>query len=545
MNPTKLMTPTSDDIGNASPDRTRRTLLKGAGALAAAPLLSPFARAFAANASYPFTLGVASGDPASDGFVLWTRLAPSPTSPDGLGGMAGMPAQVPVQWEVARDDAMRDVVQRGVAYASAPFAYSVHVEVGGLDARRPYWYRFTAIGAQSPVGRAVTAPQANAPVDRLRFSFASCSHWEAGYFSAYRHMAQENPDLVIFLGDYIYDYSHDTKKKGAKPIVRPHDGPDAKDLTGYRNRYALYRTDPDLQMLHAAAPSLMTWDDHEVENDYANAWSQYTNVSATEFLKRRAAAYQAYYEHMPLRAMSIPRGPDMRVYDRVGYGSLVDFHILDGRQYRTPQPCAQPNYRGGHVASDSCTERTEERRTMLGFEQEAWLFDGLRQSQAKWNVIAQDLLFVPLVQKDRKTGDIGHWTDGWDGYPATRDRLLQAMAQTRPSNPVIIGGDIHSYWTNDVHANDRPDSPVIATEFVGTSITADPPPYEAFAQMLPANPHVKFFESRQRGYVSVDVTPQQMETRFQAISDRTDIQATVSTLKQFVVESGRPGAITV
>jgi len=529
----------------ASPDRTRRALLKGVGALAAVPLLGPFSRALAANAGDPFTLGVASGDPVSDGFVLWTRLAPSPISPDGQGGMAGMPAQVPVQWEIAGDEAMRDVVRRGVAYAPAVFAYSVHVEVSGLAPHRPYWYRFTALGAQSPVGRAVTAPLANAPVDRLRFSFASCSHWEMGYFSAYRHMAQENPDLVIFLGDYIYDYSNDQTKKDAKPIVRAHDGPDAKDLTGYRNRYALYRTDPDLQMLHAAAPSLMTWDDHEVENDYANAWSQKVDVSATDFLKRRAAAYQAYYEHMPLRAMSMPRGPDMRVYDRIGYGALVDFHVLDGRQYRTPQPCALPDNRGGHVAPDSCTERTEARRTMLGFEQEAWLVDGFRQSRAQWNVIAQDLLFVPLTQKDRKTGVVGHWTDGWDGYPATRERMLQAMMQSRPNNPVLIGGDIHSYWTNDVHANERPDSPVIATEFVGTSITANPPPYEAFAAVLPENPHVKYFESRHRGYVSVDLTPQQMQTRFQVISDRADKQATVSTLKQFVVESGVPGAQVV
>lgn len=248
---------------------------------------------------------------------------------------------------------------------------------------------------------------------------------------------------------------------------------------------------------------------------------------------------------MPLRAMSIPRGPDMRVYDRIGYGTLVDFHVLDGRQYRTPQPCALPDNRGGHVAPDSCTERTEARRTMLGFEQEAWLADGFRQSRAQWNVIAQDLLFVPLTQKDRKTGVVGHWTDGWDGYPATRERMLQAMMQSRPNNPVLIGGDIHSYWTNDVHANERPDSPVIATEFVGTSITANPPPYEAFAAVLPENPHVKYFESRHRGYVSVDLTPQQMQTRFQVISDRADKHATVSTLKQFVVESGVPGAKVV
>ncbi|WP_217426361.1 alkaline phosphatase D family protein [Pandoraea anhela] len=490
----------------------------------------------------PFTLGVACGDPSFDGFVLWTRLAPQPISPDGLGGLAGMPSEIPVRWEIATDDAMRNIVRSGIARAPAHFAYSVHVEVTGLAAQRPYWYRFTALGAQSPVGRAVTAPCRNAPLDRLRFAFASCANWEAGYFSAYRHMAQEHPDLIVFLGDYIYDNSRDPRETGGKPVVRPHDGPNATDLVAYRNRYALYRTDADLQSVHAMAPCLMTWDDHEVQDDYANNWSKFTDVSMTSFLKQRAAAYQAFYEHMPLRASSIPRGPDMRIYDRVSYGSLIDFHVIDGRQYRTPQPCPLPTTRGGHVVAESCVDRTEARRTMLGFTQEAWLHDGLRRSSAKWNVMAQDLLFAPLLQKDPRTGAVGHWTDGWDGYPATRERLLRAIAQSRPSNPVIIGGDIHSFWTNDVHLNERPDSPVIATEFVGTSVTSDGPPYDTFASMLPENPHVKYFESRHRGYVCIDVTPERMTTRFRVISDRTDKRATVSTLKEFVVCSGKAGA---
>ncbi len=470
--------------------------------------------------------------------MLWTRLAPDPLAPDGSGGLAGA---IPVDWEIAEDEAMARVVSRGTAQADDRFAHSVHVEAGGLKPGRPYWYRFTALGARSPVGRAMTAPAPGAPLDRLRFCFASCSNWEVGYFSAYRHMAEEQPDLVLFLGDYIYEYSHGA----GQDVVRRHDRPgEIKDLAGYRNRYALHRTDPDLQALHAAAPCLMTWDDHEVQNDYANRWSEDMDVPPADFLVRRAAAYRAFYEHMPLRRRSLPNGPDMRVYDRLRFGDLVEFSLLDGRQYRTIQPCAAPHSRKGHVADPACAERTDPSRTMLGFEQERWLHDGFKASTARWNVIAQDLLITSYAQKDPKTGMVGHWTDGWDGYPATRTRMLNAVAESKVSNPVFLGGDIHSFWTTDLKADfDQQDSATVATEFVGTSITSDGPSYDLFVQTLPLNPHVKFFDSRQRGYVGVEVTPGRMETRFQAISDRRDPHATVSTLKRWVVETGKPGAV--
>ena len=517
----------------------RRGLLKAAAAgLIAAPFVLRSGLVLAQGRADPFALGVASGDPSPDGFVLWTRLAPDPLAPDGGGGLTG---GVRVDWEVAEDAAMSRVVRRGAAVADDRFAHSVHIEVAGLKPGRPYWYRFMSMGARSPVGRAMTAPARGTKLDRLRFCFASCSNWEAGYFSAYRHMAQEQPDLVLFLGDYIYEFSHGP----GEDVARRHDRQgEIKDLVAYRNRYALYRTDPDLQALHAAAPCLMTWDDHEVQNDYANRWSQNLGVSEADFLARRAAAYQAYYEHMPLRRRSEPHGPDMRVYDRLRFGDLVEFSVLDGRQYRTIQPCALPSTRRGHVADPACTERTDPSRTMLGFAQERWLYDGFKASTARWNVIAQDLLITSVGQKDARTGMLGHWTDGWDGYPATRTRMLAAVASSKVRNPVFLGGDIHSFWTTDLKANfDDPGSATVATEFVGTSVTSDGPDYDLIAQTLPQNPQVKFFDSRARGYVGVEVTPGRMETRFQAISDRRDPHATVSTLKRWVVESGKAGAV--
>ena len=519
-------------------DLGRRRVLAGLAVATTFSILSPFARS--AGVDYPFTLGVASGDPLPDGFVIWTRLAPLFNAVDGQGGLR---RAVPVRWRVASDAAMTRIVRQGEVMATERFAHSVHVEVAGLVAGRPYWYQFEGLGAQSPVGQSRTAPPRDAMAS-AHVGFVSCSHWERGYFSAYRHLAAEQPDLVFFLGDYIYDnsYAADSGK-----IIRPHGSGNAVSLTDYRNRYALYKTDPDLQALHAAAPSVATWDDHEVQNDYANRWSQDPRIPVAQFLQQRAAAYQAFYEHMPLRARSLPHGSDMRIYRRLDYGRLARFHVLDGRQYRSEQPCILANgSHQGHVAANTCADLRDPGRTMLGWQQEAWLDQGFAQSKAQWNVIAQDLLVAPLTQRDLTSHMPGRWTDGWDGYMANRSRMLASIERHRVKNPVFWGGDIHSFWVTDLHADgDRPDSPVVATEFVGTSVTSDGPPYDAFTQILPLNPHVKFFDSRQRGYVSVALEARKMLTNFRVITDPRDPAATVSTLKSFVVEPGRAGAIMV
>ena len=443
-------------------------------------------------------------------------------------------------WEIATDEQMQLVVQSGTVSADHRSAHAVHVEVVDLEPDRPYWYRFTALGAQSPIGRSRTTPRPNTDIDRLRLAFASCSHWELGYFSAYRHMAAENPDLVFFLGDYIYEHSLPTSH--ADRIVRRHDGPTATDLASYRKRHALYRTDADLQALHAAAPCLVTWDDHEVENDYAGAWSQDMHTGPDAFLRRRTASYQAYWEHMPLRQRAAPDGGRMHLYRSMRFGNLATFSILDGRQHRTKQACERPPSRRGHVAPDSCTERLDPDRTLLGRKQEQWLFDQFKRSDTAWTVLAQNQLVAQLRQA-APDGAFGHWTEGWDGYPAGRQRMMDAIVQARLSNPVFFGGDIHSFWATDLKTDfNAASSPTVATEFVGTSITSDGPPYARFREMLPNNPHVRYFDSRHRGYMSVELTRTHMETRFQAISDRRDPRATLSTLKRFVVEAGKAGA---
>jgi alkaline phosphatase D len=524
---------------------SRRRLLQAAAGtglgIVAAPFILRSAGAQTWRAGDPFSLGVASGSSRADGFVLWTRLAPEPLSPNPQmpGGMRG--GDVTLGYEIATDPALRDIVRRGEATAEQAFAYSVHLDVRGLEPGRPYWYRFTNGDAASRVGRAATLPAADATPERLCFAVSSCAHYEHGYFSAYRHLTDENPEFVLFLGDYIYETIEEKR-----PTVRKHsDGIEAATLPTYRNRYAQYRLDPDLQRLHAQVPAFVTWDDHEVANDYADKWSERFDDPQL-FLMRRAAAYQAFYEHMPVRPiLSLPNGPIMRLYDRFRLGDLVEISMLDGRQYRSRGACYAPPYKGGmHLESDaSCPERHDAGRSMMGFGQEAWLYSGLAHTKARWNLIAQD---VVMAQYHIKQNDVFAFsTDDWDGYPANRARLLKRIQETQASNPVVFSGDIHSFFANDLRLDfDDANAPIVATEFVGTSISSYGPPHDLIAQALPDNPHVHFFESRKRGYMCVDLERSHMQVQMRVVSDAHDPKAEISTLKTFAVESGKPGVAT-
>ncbi|WP_313002004.1 alkaline phosphatase D family protein [Brevundimonas sp.] len=512
---------------------SRRALIGG---LVAAPAVLRFGQAQAGGA-YLFALGVASGDPWPDGFVLWTRLAADPIAPDGQGGLS---APIEVRWEVASDEGFTRIAAAGRLIADASTAHAIHVEVQGLRPASPYWYRFTAAGQQSPVGLARTTPAVNAPVDRLKLAVASCSNWEVGYFSAYGHMADEAPDLTLFLGDYIYEYSRTGER--ASTNVRNYGLEEATTLAGYRNRHALHKTDADLQRLHAAAPCLVTWDDHEVLNNYSGVWPD-RGGTPTDFLKRRAAGYQAFYEAMPIRRTRMDAALQMPIHKRIRYGRLAEFYMLDGRQYRSRGACVDEGGAKGQIVTDAlCSDRRDPSRTFLGFEQERWLYDSLARTDAQWNIMGQNLVMAGLRFENR--GDeTRYWTDTWDGFPTARDRMTQALHTLKPSNPVVLSGDYHSFWTNDVLLNSEDEtSPVVATEFVGTSITSGGPPYEGLMSAMPANPHIKFFESRERGYISMEVTPDQIMTRYQIVSDVRDPKASLSTLNTWIVENGRPGA---
>ena len=469
----------------------------------------------------PFTLGVASGDPASDGFVLWTRLAP-----DARHG-GGMPRKpIKVGWEVATDDGFRRLVAQGEALALPELAHSVHVEVAGLLPSRDYFYRFTAGGERSTSGRARTAPAAGDLKARLVFGVASCQSYQSGYFTALRHLADEDLDAVLHLGDYIYESGH----WGRTP-VRPQ-GPEVVTLAEYRNRYALYKSDPDLQAAHARHSFIVTWDDHEVENNYAGAVSQ-DHSPRGRFLKRRAAAYQAYYEHLPLRRSSLPKGPNLRLYRRLSYGATVLLHVLDTRQYRTDQPC-------GDGVTRRCPETDDPRATLLGAAQKEWFLDGLARSGAAWDLVLNQ---VPFGQIDNDPGpDAKFDADKWDGY-LTERRSLTAAFLGSARKPVLVTGDMHANAAVELRADfDDERSLVVGTEFIGTSVSSagdgDDLP-RVGASILKANPHVRFFNG-QRGYLRCTVTQERFTTDFRVLEYVKQPGAPVTTRATFVVEPGRP-----
>jgi alkaline phosphatase D len=473
----------------------------------------------------PFTLGVASGDPTPTGVVLWTRLAPRPLDPDG-----GLPARaVPVDWEVATGPRFRDVVRRGRLAATPALAHAVHVEVDGLDPGRHYWYRFRAGGHLSRVGRTRTCPDPRRPLVRLDLAYVSCQNFEKGYYTAYRHLAEDDLDVVLHLGDYIYE------NPPRRNLPRRHVGGEPADLPGYRVRHALYKTDRDLQAAHARHPFVATWDDHEVENDYAGRHPVEGGDPAA-FLRRRAAAYRAYWEHMPLRRP--PRGATMPLYRRLRFGDLVELNLLDTRQYRDDQPCDE-DAGGGRVVT--CPERVDPRRTILGSHQRRWLLDGLDRSQARWNVLAQQVVMAEL---DLHPGPgRAWWSDAWDGYAADRDRILRFLWARQPANPVVLTGDIHAFFVNDLRLPGRgPDAPVVATELVGTSISSGASKSSGFRKHLRDNPHIRFFESRLRGYTRCTVIRDRWYADLRVVDTIERPGAPVRTLASYVVESGRPGA---
>ncbi|WP_462418908.1 alkaline phosphatase D family protein [Kytococcus sp. Marseille-QA3725] len=482
----------------------------------------------------PFTLGIASGEPEPDGMVLWTRLALDPLAEDGRGGMPNRP--VPVQWQVATDPAMRKVVARGTELARPDSAHSVHVELHGLQPGREYFYRFKTGRHVSETGRTLTAPAPGAMPAALTMAFVSCSQYEHGYFGAYRRMAEDHPDLVLHLGDYIYEYrSGDYVIDGGN--VRDHAGPETETLANYRQRHAQYRTDEDLRSAHAIAPWLVVWDDHEVDNNWADEIHEKPHIPQPNFLERRAAAMRAYYENMPLRRRSLPRGIDTQLYRRVQWGQLANFHMLDTRQYRDDQAC-------GDGWDTNCADRLDPSRTLTGDEQEAWLLDGFRRSTQRWDVLGQQVFFA---ERDGKVEpELDHNSmDGWDGYTGSRDRITRGWMEAGVRNPVVLTGDVHRHWAADVLADFEGEEvdadQVVGSELVCSSITStgngdatetDP--------IMGWNEHLRYYRNL-RGYVRTTITPEAMTADFRVLDQVSTPGAAARTDASFRIEDGVPG----
>ncbi|GHH99558.1 alkaline phosphatase D family protein [Neobacillus kokaensis] len=514
----------------------RRRFLQGAGKIAGLSVGLAIAQSmggFEVNADptfsdYPFTLGVASGDPLSDGVVLWTRLAPDPLNGGGM-----PPHSVPVKWEVAADPYFRSIVQRGTELARPELGHSIHVEVSGLKANHEYFYRFKSGSEISPTGKTKTLPKAGKGISQLKFAFVSCQQFEHGYYTAYQHLAKEELDLVFHLGDYIYEYGPN-EYIAASGNVRTHSGPEIKTLVDYRNRYAQYRSDTHLQAAHAAFPWIVTWDDHEVENNYANIIPE-KGQSVEEFIIRRAAAYQAYYEHMPLRKSSLPQGADMKIYRQFEYGDLASFLVLDTRQYRDDQA-------NGDKSSPQTPESLDPKRTLLGTEQEEWLFNQLDHSKTKWNVLAQQIFFA---QRNYGTATSPKFSmDAWDGYPAARQHVLDYAKENQLNNLIVLTGDVHANWASNLLEDFNDDnSRIFGAEFVGTSITSGGNGADKRAdtdKILGLNPNIKFFNDF-RGYVRCQVTPDRWQADYRVVPYVSAQGADISTRASFVFEKDGMG----
>lgn len=458
----------------------------------------------------------------------------------GPGDEAAAGPPVPVRWEVAHDEQFSRVVQRGEVVAPPELAHSVHAEVSGLDSDRWYFYRFIAAEAASPVGRTRTLPAAQAQVQKLRLAYASCQRWEHGYFSAYRHMREENLDAVVFLGDYIYEYPN------AARALRVPTGGWVLTLDDYRRRYALHKGEAELQAMHAACPWIVTWDDHEVQNDYAGLQAGDSGPAVADFGARRAAAYQAFYEHMPVRATALTRaltglagGAELRLYSQLRFGRLATLNLLDTRQYRDPQACSPVGRASGAVQPAACPSWNDAARTLLGNAQERWLDQALARSTEGWSVIAQQTLFGRR-DLQREAGG-AFWNDGWDGYEPARSRLTASLRDHRVSNPVFLGGDVHENWVGHVLADyRRPDSEVLGVEFCGTSITSRSGGNARLKQRLADNPHFVFADAQRRGYGVAEFTPGLLTASLRVVDDVTRRDSRIDTLARFAVESGRP-----
>jgi alkaline phosphatase D len=518
------------------PSITRRQAIGWAGAtLFVATMPRPVIGALSDSRSRrfpddPFKLGVASGDPVADGIVLWTRLAPFPFEPRAVD-----PVPFHVHWRVATDDRMQKVVATGVALAMPELAHSVHVEVSRLQPRTDYFYQFSCGGYESPIGHTRTAPQPGTTMDRAVFALASCQSYTDGYFAAFRDMAALDLDFVLHVGDYIYESPYDAALRRI-PVA------EARDLWSYRALHAQYKLDPDLQQAHALAPWLATWDDHEVANDWGGEYG--SAGPAGTWSDRKAAAFQAYYEHMPLRLSARPAHRELRLYGRAVYGDLLEMNILDTRQYRSLPACLDAAGQARRwVSPATCPGIVDETRSILGSEQETWLLRGLGTQQCRWTALAQPGVFAPLDMLENEGLQLSQ--DGWDGFFATRQRILNVLAQRSIANPICLGGDIHSFYAGHVNAeplNEK--SRRVMTEIVTTSISAGgggEERYKAGQRLLTQQPFAAYWDNRSRGYVLNEVRHKGWRADLRKVEDVRSSTSKVSLLDRLEVEAGRVG----
>ncbi|MFK7912780.1 MAG: alkaline phosphatase, partial [Pseudomonadales bacterium] len=468
----------------------------------------------------PFTLGIASGDVTATQAVLWTRLAPNPDQANG----AMPPVSVAVQWQLALNPDMSTVVQRGQVLTGPAHAHCVHVDLAGLEPGRQYWYQFTTATHRSAIGRTKTLPR---DAETVRFVTASCQNYTHGSFVAYRHMVKDDPDFVLHLGDYIYDTAFGEDFRNHESERAP------QTLDDFRRRHALYKTDPDLQHAHAQLPFFTTIDNHDAVEDADPA-------SAA----KRAAAYQAWHEHMPTRGYRGPGSNQFELQRRIAIGKLLQISLLDARQYRDQKaPCQNgfdPAYGFGNYREYCAVER-DPKRSMLGDEQDQWLAESLQANQSVWNVMASPGPFLPFEYQHQ--GKDLHYIGAWDSYPANRERVAAALRAAPVGHPVVLSGDVHSFWAVDGNLANAPKQRIKVVELITSSISANWPAALAkpVSDNLSHNPQVAYYDPDHRGYMLHDVSAGGWETQTRALNQVTDPHSGIRTLAKVRIQPGKPG----
>ena len=471
-------------------------------------------------ATDPFTLGIASGDPNQTSVILWTRLALDPLHGGGMGD-----EDVSVWWEMSTDAEFETIVADGSALASVTDAHTVHIDAAPSDrTAAEYFYRFRAGGFMSPVGRTKLAPTSN--VASTRFVSASCQNYEDGFFAAHADIAAQSPDFLLWLGDYIYEGAG--SPAGSADAVRSHASPEPKDLTAYRNRYALYKSDSSLQAAHQACPWFVIWDDHEVENNYAGLIPQDPTETAT-FGLRRQQAYKAWWEHQPVRLPPPGDEGEYRIYRSVRWGDLVGLALLDTRQYRSDQGCGDATLN----LDPACSDLLDATRTLTGAEQQAWLFSTLGQQDTLWNVIAQQIVMADITLN----GAVLNY-DQWDGYPQARQRILQHLADANVPNTIVLSGDIHLAGVAVLRAGERDTSPAVAIEFVDTSISSGGLVDAAVTDLVKSFPDIVDVELEHRGYILHTVTANEWSAQYRFVENVALPDSPVTVYRTFVVNEG-------
>ena len=474
--------------------------------------------------------------------ILWTRLLPPEPLSEELSDV-----DIAVAWEVATDAAMSDVVASGIGSAIAALGHSVHVDATGLSPDTDYYYRFLLDGFETTPARTHTFAAAGTTPDRFRFAFSSCQNWEQGYYAAYRELVEQGDiDAFVFLGDYIYEYATggyaDERGRATGQDF------ECETIEQYRERYALYHSDPLLQAAHALVPWIITWDDHEVDNDYAAASSE-EDAEREAFLARRAAGYQAWYEHMPVR-LDPPDGPEYDIYRSFAHGDLLRFHVLDTRQYRAGQQRSAPFVAalGSAVQVRDDELAASPDQTMLGSAQRDWLLGSVESSTAIWDVIAQQVFMfggnaVPNAEPPVVV------VDTWDGYAGEREAVLSALSSTA-DNLVVLSGDFHSAAVADLRTDPFDRSlPVIGSEFMASSISSsffddDAVVAQLVGAALTANPQLKWFDA-ERGYTVCEVTPERWLATYRTVTDQFDENSAVVDATAWEVIAGAPGVAQI